>query len=206
MIANQDSLYVSPEDYLAGEKVSPIKHEYRDGRIYAMVGAKNPHVMIAINLATLLRNHLRGTGRFPFASDTKVRIETSNSFYYPDIAVSCDEGDTNSLEDFIRFPVLIIEVLSPSTEAFDRGEKFADYRALDSLQEYVLIAQDRISVECYRRNAQGRWELYSYTEGQEIELASVNFSCAFALRAYSIAAFYEDVPGISYWSGEQDLC
>ena len=87
MIANQDFLYVSPEDYLAGEKVSPIKHEYRDGRIYAMAGAKNPHVMIAINLTTLLRNHLRGTGCFPFASDTKVRIETGNVFYYPDIAV-----------------------------------------------------------------------------------------------------------------------
>lgn len=190
MIVNKNCLYVSPEDYLAGEKISPIKHEYRDGRIYAMVGAKNPHVMIAINFATLLRNHLRGTGCFPFASDTKVRIETGNLFYYPDIAVSCDERDTHSLEDFIRFPVVVIEVLSPSTEAFDRGEKFADYRTLDSLQEYVLIRQDRISVECYRRNSQGRWELYSYTEGQEIELASVNFSC-------EIAALYEDVPGIS---------
>ena len=190
MIANQDFIYVSPEAYLAGEKVSHIKHEYRDGRTYAMAGAKNPHVMIAINFATLLRNHLRGTGCFPFASDTKVRIETGNLFYYPDIAVSCDERDTNSLEDFIQFPVLVIEVLSPSTEAFDRGEKFADYRTLDSLQEYVLIRQDRISVECYRRNSQGRWELYSYGEGQEIELASVNFSCA-------IAALYEDVPGVS---------
>ena len=111
--------------------------------------------------------------------------------------MSCDERDTNSLENFIQFPVLVTEVLSPSTEAFDRGEKFADYRTLDSLQEYVLICQDRVSVECYQHNAQGRWELYSYTEGEEIELASVNFSCAFALRAYSITALYEDVPGIS---------
>ena len=189
MIASQNCLYISPEDYLAGERVSPIKHEYRDGEVYAMVGAKNPHVIIAINLATLLRSHLRGTGCFPFVSDTKVRIETTNSYYYPDIAVSCDERDTRSLEDCIRFPVLIIEILSPSTEAFDRGEKFADYRTLESLQEYVLIRQDRISVECYRRNSQGRWELYSYTEGQDIELASVNFNGA-------IAALYEDVPGI----------
>jgi Uma2 family endonuclease len=189
MIASHDCLYVSPEDYLAGERVSPIKHEYRDGEVYAMVGAKNSHVIIAGNIFALLRSHMRGSGCITFISDTKVRIETTNSYYYPDVSVSCDERDTNSLADFIRFPVLLIEVLSPSTEAFDRGEKFADYRTLDSLQEYVLIRQDRISVECYRRNSQGRWELYAYTEGQEIELASVNFSCA-------IAALYEDVPGV----------
>ncbi|WP_416309684.1 Uma2 family endonuclease [Spirulina sp. 06S082] len=189
MIASQDCLYISPEDYLAGERVSPIKHEYRDGEVYAMVGAKNSHVIIAGNIFALLRNHVRGSGCIAFISDTKVRIETTNSYYYPDVSISCDERDTRSLEDCIRFPVLIIEVLSPSTEGFDRGEKFADYRTLESLQEYVLIRQDRISVECYRRNSQGRWELYAYTEGQEIELASVNFSGA-------IASLYEDVPGI----------
>ena len=189
MIVSRNDLYISPEDYLAGERVSPIKHEYRNGYIHAMAGASNPHVLIALNLATLLRNHLRGTGCLPFASDTKVRIETANAYYYPDIVVSCDQRDTTSLEDFIYFPKLIIEVLSPTTEAFDRGDKFADYRTLDSLQEYVLIRQNRMSVECYRINTEGYWVLYPYGEEQELELTSINFRC-------SIVALYEDVPGI----------
>ncbi|MGB3403972.1 MAG: Uma2 family endonuclease [Microcoleaceae cyanobacterium] len=190
MIVNINNPYLSPEDYLAGEKISSIKHEYRNGFIHAMAGASNPHVLISLNLATLLRNHLRGTGCLPFMSDTKVRIETANAYYYPDIVVSCNQQDTNSLEDFICFPQLIIEVLSPTTEAFDRGDKFADYRTLESLKEYILIRQDRISIECYRINSEGYWVLYPYHKEQEFELTSIDFRC-------SIASVYEDVLGIS---------
>jgi Uncharacterized protein conserved in cyanobacteria len=100
--------------------------------------------------------------------------------------VSCDERDKNAAEDFIRYPRLIVEVLSPTTAAFDRGEKFADYRACESLQEYVLINQSRVGVECFRRNAEGLWVLHPYSPGEEVELASVNFKCA-------IEAIYEDV-------------
>lgn len=187
MIANKSDTYVSPEDYLAGEKVSPIKHEYRQGEIYAMAGASKAHVIISGNVFALLRNHLRGSGCMPYMADMKVRQEAANFYYYPDVAVSCDERDRNTAEDFISYPRLIVEVLSPSTAAFDRGEgdKFADYRTSESLQEYVLINQERVSVECFRRNAEGLWVLYPYTQGQEVQFSSVNFSCA-------IEVLYED--------------
>ncbi|WP_293337336.1 Uma2 family endonuclease [Microcoleus sp. CAWBG58] len=185
MVASKSDTYVSPEDYLAGEKVSPIKHEYRQGEIYAMAGTSKAHATISLNAAILLRNHLRGSGCMPYVADVKVRIEAANCYYYPDVAVTCDERDRNTAEDFIIYPRLIVEVLSPTTAAFDRGEKFADYRTSEILQEYVLINQERVSVECFRRNAEGLWVLYPYTQGQEVQLASVDFSCA-------IEALYED--------------
>src|SRR4028119_1112125 len=186
MVASKSDTYVSPEDYLAAEKVSPIKHEYRQGEIYAKAGESKPHVIIMGNVSVLLRNHLRGSGCMPYMADMKVRNEKSNFYYYPDVAVSCDERDKNAAEDFIRYPRLIVEVLSPTTAAFDRGDKFADCRTSESLQEYVLINQERVSVECFRRNEEGRWVLYLYGEGEEVHLASVDFRCA-------IAALYEDV-------------
>ncbi len=185
MTASKSCTSISPEDYLEAEKVRPIKHEYRQGEIYAMAGASKPHVIIMGNVSVLLRNHLRGSGCMPYMADMKVRNETSNFYYYPDVAVSCDERDKNAAEDFIRYPRLIVEVLSPTTAAFDRGDKFADYRTSESLQEYVLINQERVSVECFRRNAEGLWVLYPYSQGQEVQFASVNFSCA-------IETLYED--------------
>ena len=185
LVASKSDTYVSPEDYLEAEKVRPIKHEYRQGEIYAMAGASKPHAIITGNVSVLLRNHLRGSGCMPYMADIKVRNETSNFYYYPDVAVSCDERDKNAAEDFIRYPRLIVEVLSPTTAAFDRGDKFADYRTSESLQEYVLINQERVSVECFRRNAEGLWVLYPYSQGQEVQFASVNFSCA-------IETLYED--------------
>ena len=187
MVVSQDPLYVSVEDYLEGERVSPIKHEYRNGSIYAMAGASNPHVLISLNLATLLRTRLRGSGFLPFMSDTKVRVEAVNTFYYPDVTVSCDERDTTSVADFICYPSLVVEVLSSKTEAFDRGDKFADYRTLPSLQDYVLISQGQINVECFRRQPGGGWMLYACGDGDDVELASVNLT-------FPISSLYEDVP------------
>ncbi|MCY7382809.1 MAG: Uma2 family endonuclease [Microcoleus sp. CAN_BIN18] len=151
----------------------------------AKAGESKPHAIITGNVFALLRNHLRGSGCMPYMADMKVRKETSNFFYYPDVAVSCDERDKNAAEDFIRYLRLIVEVLSPTTAAFDRGDKFADYRISESLQEYVLINQERVSVECFRRNAEGLWVLYPYSQGQEVQFASVNFSCG-------IETLYED--------------
>jgi Uma2 family endonuclease len=179
----------SPEEYLEGERVSPIKHEYIQGEIYAMAGASKAHVTIAGNIFALLRNHVQGTGCRAHISDMKVRIERADAFYYPDAMVTCDDRDRNPSEDFIRYPRLIIEVLSPTTAAFDRGDKFADYRTIETLQEYVLVSQDRLSVECFRRNSEGRWELYPYGEGEQVHLASVDFRCP-------IAVIYEDVLGL----------
>lgn len=181
--------YISPEDYLEGERASPIKHEYRRGHVYAMVGAKNPHVLLAGNSATLLNNHLRDTPCIVLASDMKVRLEEADCYYYPDGAVTCDERDTLSTADFILYPSLIIEVLSPSTAAFDRGDKFADYQTSPSLREYVLVNQTQMSVECFRLNEEGVWISQTYGVGDEVYFASVDFRCA-------IAEIYRKVPGI----------
>ena len=154
-----------------------------------MAGASDAHVTITGNLFTLLRNHVRGSGCCAYVADMKVRIETANIFYYPDVMVTCDEQDRTP-DDFKRYPSLIVEVLSPTTQSFERGDKFANYRTVEMLQEYVLINQERQSVECFVRNTEGRWVLYPYLEGEEIHLASVDFSCP-------IAAIYEDVLGLN---------
>jgi len=177
--------YLRSEEYLQMEAHSPIKHEYIDGQIYAMVGANDAHVTIAGNLFALLRSHVRGSGCRVYMSDMKARIEALNRYFYPDVMVTCDPRDREApLEK--RFPCLIVEVLSDSTEAFDRGDKFADYQALDSLQEYVLINTKRQRVECFRRNEAGLWVLQSYTDKQNFRLESINFEGA-------IADLYEDV-------------
>ena len=112
MFVSKNNFYISPEEYLEGERVSPIKHEYRRGHVYAMTGAKKPHIVISVNLASLLNNHLRESSCLVLSSDIKVRLEEANCYYYPDVAVTCDERDTSSMEDFILYPSLIIEVLS----------------------------------------------------------------------------------------------
>ena len=182
--------YVSPEDYLDHERVATVKHEYIRGQIYAMAGASKAHGIISLNLATRLRNYLRGRGCSTYIADMKVRLETANVYFYPDVTVTCDGRDQSSLtEDFLRYPCLVVEVLSPTTAGFDRGEKFADYRTLETLEEYVLISQEQMSVDCFRRNSQGLWVLYPYGKGEEIYLSSVDFRSP-------IEALYEDVVGI----------
>ena len=185
MIASKEQNYLSPEAYLEGEKVSPIKHEYIQGEVYAMAGASDADVTIAGNLVTLLRNHVRGSGCRVYMSDMKARIETLDIFYYPDIMVTCDDRDLQ-FDYFKCYPSLIVEVLSESTESRDRGDKFADYRELSTLQEYVLISQSRRRVECFRRNAEGQWVLFTYRLNQQLHLDSINFSCA-------VTDIYEDV-------------
>ncbi|MBW4646326.1 MAG: Uma2 family endonuclease [Goleter apudmare HA4340-LM2] len=185
MTLSQSFSYLSPDEYLETEKSSQIKHEYIQGQIYAMAGSSDAHVTITANLVALLRNHIRGSGCRVYVADMKARIESLNVFYYPDIMVTCDQRDTN-FEYFKRYPCLIIEVLSPSTEALDRGDKFSDYQDLETLQEYLLISQNRQRIDCFRRNVAGRWELYSYRGNQELQLTSLSFSC-------SVTDVYEDV-------------
>lgn len=190
MIASpQPSL--SLEEYLQMEEHNPIKHEYRDGEIYAMAGANDAHVTITGNLFALLRSHVRGSGCRVYIADMKARLEQLNRFYYPDILVTCDPRDQET-DTYKRFPKLIVEVLSDSTELFDRGDKFADYQTLDSLEEYVLINTKRQRVECFRRNAKGLWELQFYIpellppDQATFQLQSIGFESA-------IADLYEDV-------------
>ncbi len=185
MVASPE-IYFTPDEYLQMEEHSDIKHEYIDGYIYAMAGALDSHVTIALNFATLLRNHVRGSGCRVYIADMKARIESINRYYYPDVMVTCDRRDQET-PAYKSFPCLIVEVLSNSTEAFDRGDKFADYQTLSSLKEYVLINTKRQRVDCFRRNDEGLWVLQFYTaENKSFRLHSINFEV-------TIAELYEDV-------------
>ncbi len=182
MVASPQNPYLSPDEYLQLEEKSEIKHEYIDGQIYAMhgniysmAGATDAHVTIAGNIFALVRNHLRGSDCRVYISDMKARIEKLNRFFYPDVMVTCDRRDRETAT-YKQYPCLIIEVISDSTEAFDRGDKFADYQTLDSLQEYVLINTKRQRVECFRRNDEGFWVLQFYTsENNNFQLKSIDF-------------------------------
>jgi Uma2 family endonuclease len=185
MIAYPDHFYLAPEEYLQAEEQNLLKHEYIDGQVYAMAGASDSHVTIALNVASLLKSHLRGSRCRVFMSDMKARIESLNTYYYPDVMVTCDDRD-RELTTYKRYPCLIVEVLSQSTEGFDRGDKFADYQQLDTLQEYVLISAHRQRVDCFRRNSEGLWVLHSYLTHSEVMLTSIDFKAA-------IADLYEDV-------------
>lgn len=177
---------LTPDEYLQLEAESTIKHEYINGDVYAMAGATDTHVTIAGNLFALLRSQVRGTGCRVYIADMKVRVETRNCFYYPDIVVTCDGRDAET-STYKRFPKLIVEVLSVSTEAFDRGNKFFDYQTLDTLEEYVLINTQSQRVECFRRNPEGLWVLQSYTSASEtFEILSLGFT-------ETLTALYEDV-------------
>ena len=185
MIADKSPNYISNEEYLSYEEDSAIKHEYSDGEVYAMAGASDAHVTIAGNLFALLRNHVRGTGCRVYMADMKTYVEASNSYYYPDVLVTCDARD-RELTNFKKYPCLIVEVLSPTTEAFDRGDKFSDYQQLETLVEYVLISQNRKRLDCFRRNSEGVWTLQFYYPGSEIHLETVDFRT-------SLETLYEDV-------------
>jgi Uma2 family endonuclease len=184
MIALPDYNYLTPEDYLKHEEKSLIKHEYINGEAYAMAGTTDSHNIIAGNLYTLIRNHLRGTDCRVYFADIKARLERRNCFYYPDILVTCDPQDRET-PTYKRFPQLIIEVLSESTESFDRGDKFNDYQTLDSLQEYILVNSQHQRIEIFRRDEPKRWFYGSYNEGM-VCFESINLTI-------NLSAIYEDV-------------
>lgn len=176
MIASPQNIYCTAEEYLQMEKNSPVKHEYIDGEIYAMAGATDTHVTIAGNIFALLLSHLRGSGCRVYIADMKARIESKNRFYYPDVMVTCEEKDRENAT-YKKFPRLIIEVLSDSTEAFDRGDKFIDYQSLETLQEYVLINSNKARIECFRRTEKNLWMLQFYTqENKQFQLTSIDFT------------------------------
>ncbi|HCK82693.1 MAG TPA: Uma2 family endonuclease [Candidatus Competibacter sp.] len=146
------------DDYLHWEHRQPTRHEFVRGEIFAMTGASDLHNELSVNLYTLLRQHLRGTPCRAVA-DVKVHIETANCGFYPDLLVTCAESDR--ADHYLkRCPVLAIEVLSASTAAFDIGDKFAAYRQLDGLREYVLVDQERVRIRIYRRRDE-RWPVDS---------------------------------------------
>ncbi|MCM1981236.1 Uma2 family endonuclease [Lyngbya confervoides] len=163
---------ISPEDYLALEEKSEIKHEYIDGQIYAMAGTTDDHNILVGNLYTNLRNHLRGQPCRTYFTDIKIRLEQRNRFYYPDLFVTCDPRDSET-STYKQYPKLIIEVLSDSTEAFDRGDKFNDYQTLPSLEEYSLVNTKQQRIETFRRQPNGLWLLQTYTPKAILEFQSI---------------------------------
>ena len=165
---------LSVEDYLAAERSADVRHEYVDGELFAMTGASRAHKAIALNIAAALLDHLRdGPCRVAIA-DMKVRSESLNRFYYPDGVVSCNAVAEEPDDHVETRPILVVEVLSPSTAATDRREKRLGYQTLPSLQEYVLVHQDRVAIELFRRQGD-LWTRAEHAAGERIALPSIGF-------------------------------
>jgi Uma2 family endonuclease len=164
--------YIAPEEYLALELQSRIRHEYRQGLVYAMAGGTDNHDRIAFNLLKIIDNHLGNDSSCRFYSGN-VKVNYQDEFYYyPDAFVTCDPRDRR--DRYIkRYPKLVAEVLSTSTEAFDQDEKFQDYQQLNSLQEYVLIDQESQRLECRRCSTSGVWDVVVYEAGDRVKLVSL---------------------------------
>lgn len=172
--------------YLAWEAGQTEKHEYFNGEVFAMADVSDAHVTVAGNLYMALRSHLRGSPCSVYISDMKLQVQANNAFYYPDVFVTCAESDRQQSQ-YKSAPSLVVEVLSPSTSAYDRGAKFAAYRKLPTLREYALIDPERLSVDLFRRrDDDGRWVLYPAEAGEPVEFASVGLTLP-------MEALYEDV-------------
>ena len=191
MIARPQLQLMTPQEYLEWESQQPLKYEYMNGQVFAMTGGTLPHNSIALNLASALKNHLRGKGCKVFMADAKVGVSENGPFHYPDVMVTCDSTDQLARQ-IVYHPCLIVEVLSPGTEHIDQGKKFRNYRRIDTLTEYVLIETETMNVDCYRLNDKGKWELTTYSLEEstdqeiEVDLSSVDFHCPISL-------LYEDV-------------
>jgi len=166
----------TPEEYLALERDAPTKSEYVDGEIFAMAGASRRHTKISFNLAVEIGRQLKGRPCTGHSNDMRVKVAPTGMYTYPDMVVVCgreqfEEGEVDTLLN----PTVIVEVLSPSTEGYDRGAKFAHYRRLESLQEYLLVAQDEVHLEHYVRQTDGQWLLSEANRlDEEIHLPSID--------------------------------
>ena len=162
------------EEYLEWEPQQEIRYEYFNSEIFAMTGGTIPHNDITLNFYTALRSHLRPRGCKVNVSDVKVQVTPQSPYYYPDVIVTCDAEDLNARK-FIKNPKIIAEVLSPGTSPKDRGEKFTHYLSMPSLQEYILIDSEKISVERYCRGEGRMWLYYPYVTGDIVTLSSIEF-------------------------------
>ena len=184
---------LTPEEYLVLERkaipdAETVRSEYLDGEIIAMSGASFAHNLITGNIFAELHTRLKGSGYVVFANEMRVSIPSVKSYFYPDVGVVCEEPRfEDDVFDTLLNPIVIVEVLSPSTEAYDRGDKFAHYRQLQSLQEYVLVSQDKVRVDHYVRHA-AQWILTDFQEpDQQLPLTSIQ--CELPLQE-----IYERVP------------
>ncbi|MBG1265303.1 Uma2 family endonuclease [Nostoc sp. WHI] len=185
MVALPDYILMSAESYLVWEPTQEQRYEYWDGEVVAMSGGTRNHNRVCLNFFKLLDDALadvydglRLRSCEVYIVDIKVQVETGQKYFYPDVVVTCDQRDDDP--QLIQFPCLIIEVLSPSTEAVDRGKKFAKYRQSPTLQEYVLVQVTQPGVEVFRRNEQRKWVLSEYNLDERLRLESVDVEIAIA--------------------------
>ena len=185
--------YLTPQEYITLERkaipdADTVRSEYMNGEIIAMSGASLAHNLITGNVFANLCIRLRGSGCLAFANEMRVSIPSVNSYFYPDVSVVCEEPRfEDDVFDTLLNPIVVVEVLSPSTEAYDRGDKFAHYRQLQSLQEYILVSQDKVRVDHYVRHA-AQWILTDFQElDQQLPLTSIQ--CELPLQE-----IYESVP------------
>ncbi len=172
---------LTPEDYLAIERSAEFKSEYFDGEIFAMAGASRAHNSIVLNTGSEIRQHLKNRSCKAYVNDMRVKVNPTGLYAYPDVIVVCGKEQFEDTHlDTLLNPTLIIEVLSDSTEAYDRGRKFEHYRHLDSLVEYVLIAQQRPHIESYRRQPDQQW-LLTECSGLDATLRLQSIDCDLAL-------------------------
>jgi Uma2 family endonuclease len=161
-------LKLSIDEYLQLEKSSACKYEFVSGRVFAMGGASQAHDALVINLTLMLGPGVKAAGCRILSSDMKVKVESTNSFYYPDLTISCENFSAKGV--FISSPCLVVEVLSPSTTDIDRREKLLSYKTIDSLNEYMIVYQDQRRVEIYKR-ASLDWDVYVFQEKDSFELS-----------------------------------
>ena len=173
--------YLTPQEYIIAERKATLKSEYLSGEIVAMSGASNEHNLITVNTVTGLYNQLANQGCRVYANDMRIGISAGDSYFYPDIAIVCEKPRFEDNEfDTLLNPVVVIEVLSLSTEAYDKGEKFKRYRQLASLQEYVLISQDHVRVE--HRLRQGKNWVSSELTSLEDVLSLISVDAELSLQ------------------------
>ena len=173
---------LTPQEYLEIERKAEFKSEYFGGEMFAMAGASEVHSLICTNAIFLLMAQLRNRDCRVYGSDMRVKVSASGLYTYPDVSVVCGQRQMESSElDVLLNPIVIIEVLSPSTEAYDRGRKFEHYRSITTLQQYVLISADRIAIDVFTRDSAGRWLLSSSTiENPVLRLESIDCSLSLA--------------------------
>jgi Uma2 family endonuclease len=166
---------LTPAEYFAWEEQQLCRHEYINGEVHAMSGGTQNHSRIALKFAALLDGHLADSSCRVFNSDCRVNIVATDDYTYPDVSVSCDRHDTTTVQ-YITYPCLIVEVLSDSTEAYDRGNKFFRYRQNPQLRDYVLVSSQEIAIDLYRKGDDDRWEIINYRTGDLVELRSVSLN------------------------------
>lgn len=174
MAVAQSKHRMTAEEFLVWDATQTVRHEFVDGQVFAMAGAGEAHAMVAGNIYLALRRHLSGTPCRTFITDMKlqVQVQAARVYYYPDVMVTCSASDASSAT-IKREPVLLVEVLSRSTAAFDRGDKFERYRTISALREYLLVDPDKRRADLYRLGAEGLWVLHPFEADSTVHLASV---------------------------------